>query len=218
MELAHLGNVYFDAKHPWKDAKSQETIARMQTTIASCLHCLKALALVSYPVMPQTAEKLWRMLGCDFSAKMLWQDILQSTIPTGTKLPEPQLLFQRIEPEQIAAEKENLHKMHAAMQANLPKHYQPAKAPIDINAFKQLHLRVGLILGAESVKNSKKLLCLQVDLGSEKRQIVSGISAYYKPDELIGKKVVVVANLPVATLMGVESQGNAASARVLMAI
>ena len=129
-------------------------------------------------------------------------------IPAGQTLSEPKILFQRVEDAQIQEEIQKLHALSKQTpKASAPMTFEPLKELIDINVFKQLDLRVGVVTEAEVVEKSKKLLKLQVDLGFEKRTIVSGISQAYKPDEIIGKKVVVVANLKPATLMGIESQG-----------
>lgn len=208
MELAHAGNVYFDAKHPWKDVKDEAARARMERTIACCIHSLKALALISYPIMPETALKLWSMIGFELSSNdMNWQKIADSKLPEGTDLPPPKLLFEKIEPSQIELEMEKLHKQYASVQKALPKQIPPVKAAIDFAKWQQLDLRIGVILAAEPVEKSKKLLKLLVDIGSEKRTIVSGIKAFYRSEELVGRKIIIVANLPPATLMGIESQG-----------
>jgi len=208
MELAQLGNVYFDAKHPWKDVKNDFSFQRMQTTIACCIGCLKALALISYPIIPETAEKLWRMLGNDNSiVDYGWEYIAKNTLPPGQKLPEPSILFQRIDEAQIDIEIAKLQSLLAPIKEPEPQRYAALKPVIGIEEFQKLDLRIGRILSAEPVANSKKLLLLQVDLGFEKRAIVSGISRFYAPAQLIDKKIVVVANLKPAKVMGVESQG-----------
>lgn len=102
MELAQMGNVYFDTKHAWKDVKQPETMERMRTTLACCLECLKTLALVSYPIIPSTAERLWKLLGYrETLQERGWRDILATPIPEGQRMPEPEILFQKIEDEQI---------------------------------------------------------------------------------------------------------------------
>lgn len=213
MELAQLGNVYFDAKKPWLDAKtldakSEEKRPRMETTIVSCLECLKALALISSPIIPETAQQIWQMLGYEGElAKGVWSAIVEAPIPNGQPLGEPRILFQKIEDAQIEQEIAKLHQL--AKQHEPPKSisYVPLKAPVDIEEVRKLDLRVGLIKEAVAVPKSKKLLKLQVDLGFETRTIVAGVALSYRPEELIGKKVVVVANLKPAVLMGIESQG-----------
>jgi methionyl-tRNA synthetase len=203
MEIAQLGNVYFDNKKPWQDAKSVDGRTALETTIACCLECLKALALVANPLIPETSEKIWGLLG--FSQPLMdrgWDQIALMTIPTGQQLGEPVILFQRVEDAVIDAEiailKEGLKKKPAA---------KASKPEISYEEFSKLDLRVGRILEAEPVPKSKKLLKLKVDIGNEVRQIVAGIAGSYVPEAVIGKQVVVVANLKPSLLMGVESQG-----------
>lgn len=211
MELAQLGNVYFDQKRPWTDAKKPETHSAMETTIACCFECLKCLALISFPVIPDTANDLWKLLGYHTELYgVSWKEAADTKIPSGQKLLEPKILFKRIEDEQMEAEIAKLNTLKTQQEEPVKAaevSLAPLKAPIDIDDFRKVDLRVGLILAAEPVPKSKKLLKLQVDIGTEKRTIVSGISQYYKPEDLVGKKVVVVANLKPATLMGVESHG-----------
>lgn len=202
MELAQVGNVYFDAKKPWIAARGGLTLHDMQATLSCCLECIKVLALISSPIVPEAADKIWKMLGNTTPlASQKWADVLAHSIPEGHKLPPPQILFTRIEDDVIAKEIEALHKMVSA-----PK--GPFKEPISIDDVRKLDLRVGKILHVERVPQSKKLLKLSVDLGTEQRTIVAGIGE--KMDDLsllIGKHIVVVANLKAAKLMGVESQG-----------
>lgn len=200
MELAQKGNVYFDAKQPWKLAKDPEKKTELDTTLACCLECLKALALISMPVIPGTADKLWQLLGYKKPLESLrWDEISTMQIPVGQKLQKPEILFKKVEDEQIEAE---LEKLHA-----LSKKEVKEDDLLEFDQFTKVDLRVGEILEAEEVKKSRKLLKLQVDLGEEKRTIVSGIRPHYEADQLIGRKVVIVANLKPAKLMGIESQG-----------
>lgn len=210
MELAQLGNGYFDSKKPWLDAKHEAKWGRMHTTLVCCVECLKALALVSYPIIPETANKLWTMLGYQASlSHEEWNHVKNEKIPEDRTLPKPSILFQRIEDEQIAEEAQKLHQLAEKNQPK-PKAVAPAsevKPLIDIEDFKKIDLRVGTILQAEPVPKSKKLLKLTVDLGFEQRTVVAGIGEAYQSSDIIGRKVVLVANLKPATLMGVQSQG-----------
>lgn len=209
MELAQLGNVYFDAKRPWQDAKQPETREAMETTIACCLECLKALALVSAPIVPEASAKIWQMLGFSEPLETLgWEKVMSLTVPAGQQLKDPQILFIKIEDEQIEREVSALRKMSADQEkAKKPVTFESLKEAVDIEEFRKLDLRVGTVVAGENVLKSKKLLKLEVDLGFEKRTIVSGIAQHYKPEEIIGKKVIVVANLKPAVLMGIQSQG-----------
>lgn len=210
MELAHLGNVYFDAKKPWKDAKDLSMRGKMETTLACSLECIKCLALVSYPIIPSTAQKIWAMLGFSLGINQhLWNEIIDNPLVAGTLLPKPEVLFKKIEDEQIEKEIAALNKGILQKKESVKKveKKQDAKPTIKFDDFKKIDLRVGKILKAEKVAKSQKLLQLEVDLGSEKRTIISGIAHCYEPEALIGKKVIVVANLEPAKVMGIESQG-----------
>lgn len=130
--------------------------------------------------------------------------ILATPIPPQQKLEAPKILFTKIEDEQIDAE---LNRLRSQSTPVAKAAFDPLKAPVEIGDVQKIDLRIGTIQQAEPVPKSKKLLKLQVDLGFEKRTIVSGISQHYTPEQLIGKKVIVVANLKSAKLMGVESHG-----------
>jgi methionyl-tRNA synthetase len=209
MELAQLGNIYFDKKKPWFDAKDPEKRPAMQATIACCLECLKALALISFPIIPSTANQVWKMLGYKTELDQVsWDEVISTQMPAQQQLMEPVILFKRIEDEQMEQEIQKLHEMSAKLeQPAVEKKYEPLLPLIDIDDVKKLDLRVGVVLSAIPVPKSKKLLKLEVDLGFEKRTIVSGISLAYQPEQIIGKRVVIIANLKPATLMGVESNG-----------
>jgi len=205
MELASTGNAYFDAKKPWVAARSALTAQDMQTTIFCCLECLKALALLSCPIIPETAEKVWKMLGFTSSlADQKWDDVLSHSLKEGQRLPAPQILFTKIEDEVIAKEIEALHKMMKGAPSSKPD----LKDQVSIDDVRKLDLRVGKVLQVERVPQSKKLLKLNVDLGTEQRTIVSGIGEKMEDVSLlVGKHILVVANLKAAKLMGIESQG-----------
>lgn len=221
MELAQIGNVYFDGKHPWKDAKHEETRARMETTLACCMECLKILALLSFPIIPSTAEKVWQMLGYQNSIQdQGWARILSEKVPVGQSIRDPIILFQKIEDNQIEEEIGKLKQLSAQQVAKEKKMTSSPATPISslkpivtIDDFRKIDLRVGTIRQAEPIPKSKKLLRLQVDIGLEQRTIVSGIGESYRPEELVGKRVVVVANLQPATLMGVQSEGMLLAAK-----
>lgn len=109
MELAQLGNIYFDQKRPWQDAKQEESRERMKTTLACCLECLKVLALISSPIIPRAAQEVWQLLGyADRIEERGWQKILAEELPEGQLLPKPKILFKRIEDQQIEAELQKL--------------------------------------------------------------------------------------------------------------
>ena len=155
--------------------------------------------------MPETAQKICVQLNATMREE---EDIVCfGDYPSGTKVTEkPEILFARLD---LAEVMEKVEEMKAA---NAPADENPGidvekKPEITIDDFDKIQLQIGEIIACEEVKKSKKLLCSQVKIGSEVRQIVSGIKAYYSAEEMVGKKVVVVTNLKPAKLAGVESQG-----------
>ncbi len=206
MELAQAGNAFFDSKKPWALVKDPSKRQELDTTLALSIECIKNLALLASPIIPATAQKIWHMLGFNGEiAKGNWPKIHSTRIPAGQKLNEPEILFRKIEDEEIEAQIKKLgNKAKAPMTTTT---YKPLKETIVYEQFEKLDLRVAQVLEAIKVPKSKKLLKLHVDLGFEKRTIVSGIALTYEPEQLIGKKVIIVANLAPATIMGIESQG-----------
>jgi methionyl-tRNA synthetase len=197
MELAHLGNSYFDAAKPWVVAKDQARSSELATILNLSIQCIKQLALASSPLIPATAEAIWQLIGYSSSlTKASWRIVQTTPVPSEQRLPSPQPLFRKIEDEEIEKEVASLGVKRAK-----------GKDPITIDDWKKVDLRVGQILEASVVPKSSKLLKLLIDLGSEKRVICSGIAQSFSPAELVGKKVMVVANLAPAKLMGIESQG-----------
>lgn len=224
MELAQLGNIYFDNKRPWQDAKQEETRERMRTTLACCLECLKALALLSFPIIPTTADHVWKMLGYQETIQQRgWKNILSERVPEGQTIPVPSILFQKIEDDQMEEEIQKLKQLSAVTHAKKeqPKAhpsedsltFPPLKPTIAIEDVRKLDLRIGIIRHAEPIPKSKKLLRLKVDIGLEQRTIVAGIGERYRAEELIDRSVVIVANLKPATLMGVQSEGMLLAAK-----
>lgn len=219
MELAQAGNVYFDAKKPWQANKDPERKQEMMNAIACCLECLKALAVASFPLIPDTAEKLWKLLG--FTKPLTskhWKALISEEIEEGRPLPPPVHLFAKVEDELIQKEIEKLETLKTASDTPAAPAV-PVKDPVTFDEVRKLDLRVGEILSAERIPKSKKLLKLSVDLGFEKRTIVAGIGEKMEDiNLLVGKKVVVVANLKPAALMGVESQGMLLAADTALGI
>jgi len=200
MELAHLGNVYFDHKKPWHDVKDPSKKERFETTVSCCLECVKALSVVSAPIIPETAERVWGFLGFQSPMKT-WE---ANDLIVGRELPKPEILFKKVEDDQIAAE---IIKLQSMKKEHKIIPHPPLKTMVSYEDFGKLDLRVGMILEAKTIPKSKKLLELLVDVGIDKRTVVAGISKYYTSDELVGKMVAVVVNLQPATIRGVQSQG-----------
>jgi methionyl-tRNA synthetase len=201
MELCQAGNVYFDAKKPWKLIKDPAQAVELATTLYLCLECLRILSRVASPIVPAAALQLAKMLGF---AEIPSAD----SIPEGQTLTTPEILFSRVEDDLIDLE---IAKLDALRETQKPKKsvsYEKVKDLIDFDEFSKLDLRVAEIVKATPVPKSNKLLNLIVDLGFEKRAVVAGIAKSYPVlSNLIGKKVVLVANLKPATIMGQESHG-----------
>lgn len=196
MELCDLGNIYFDHKEPWKEVK--QDILKAKNTISLCLECIKSIALISFAIIPDTAQKIWNLLGYKtFLKNEYWLDVQEKSIEKGQKLNEPKLLFKKVE--------------KTIIQDEIDKLYNPKKPflkdDISFEYFSAIDLRVGKIISCEKIKKSKKLLKLNVDLGFEKRQIISGIAHLIDIKDLVGKKVLVLINLEPRKLMGEVSEG-----------
>lgn len=198
MNLARAGNKYFNDSEPWKSVKTDRE--ECATTLNICLQTIYTLAELLSPVIPNSSEKIFKILN---ASPTKWQLSGKENLPKGHQLGIPEILFTKIEDEIIDAQINKLGKVEG--EENLPK--VEFKPEITFDDFGKVDLKVAEVLEAEKVAKSDKLLKLQISYGSEKRQIVSGIAKYYKPEEMIGKKVIVVANLKPAKLMGVESQG-----------
>ncbi|WP_294557988.1 methionine--tRNA ligase [uncultured Mailhella sp.] len=205
-------NKYVDEQAPWTLAKNGET-ERLGTVIRTLLENMYKVAYLLWPVMPGASTAMQAQLGRP--QPPLSEDALNDVLRyrmhlrTGMEIASSSNLFPRLEMEKKEAPaKPRKEKKAAPKEAPKEEPKAEAKAPIEFADFQKLDLRVGHILSARQHPNADKLLCFEVDLGEEKpRQIVSGIAAHFKPEELVGRNVVVVANLPPRKLRGVESQG-----------
>jgi len=195
-------NKYIDETAPWALAKSEETKPRLATVIYNLLESIRIAGVLLYPLIPDTSKNILNQLGTD---KDSYESIaafggLEAGKPTG----EPAVLFARIDEEKMLKEIAD----DTAKAKEEPKKENPEGiAEITIDDFMKTELRTAEVIACEPVPKAKKLLKLQLDLGYEKRQVVSGIAEFYSPEDLIGKKVIVVANLKPALLRGVESNG-----------
>ena len=194
MNLARAGNKYFNDSEPWVTSKKNKE--QCATTINICLNTIYTLGVIFEPVIPNTSVKILKMLN---ARPTEWLKSGDSILHSGQKLNEAEILFTKIEDKVI---EEQINKLEPVTD----KPIEPIEE-ITIDEFKRVKLKVAKIIAAENVKKSDKLLRLQIDLGNEQRQLVAGIAKSYKPEELIGKKVLVVANLKAAKLFGIESQG-----------
>ena len=204
MEVARLGNKFLADNEPWKLIKTNEkkTAAIMNLALQICAN----LSVLMKPFLPHSSQNLEKMMGKEFG----WNDIGSMLLmQEGDNIGEAVLMYEKIEDETIDAQ---LAKLAASKVANSqqPLANNPlteVKPDITYDDFDKLDLRVGKVLEAEKVPKADKLLKLIVDLGFEKRTILSGIAEYYQPEELVGKLVTVVANLAPRKIRGIESQG-----------
>ena len=209
MNLARIGNKYITDCEPWKVWKTDPK--RCETILNICLQLTANLAIAFEPFLPFSSKKLREMLNIDsFEWEQLGStDLLQA----GHQLGEPALLFEKIEDEVI---QKQLDKLEATKKANQAAAYKaaPIKDTVSFEDFEKLDIRVGLVKDCQKVKKSKKLLQFTIDDGSgTDRTICSGIAAFYEnPEELIGKRILFVANFAPRTMMGIESQGMILSA------
>jgi len=208
MNLARLGNKYLADEEPWKVIKDDP--ARVQTQMYVALQIATALSVVSEPFLPFTAAKLKGMLGITSGAveKLSWNDISLKTdlLPAGGQIGQAELLFAKIEDEEI---QKQVDKLEATKTANAAenKKAEPQKELIQYDDFAKMDIRTGTILEAEKMPKANKLLVLKVDTGIDVRTIVSGIAESFTPEEVVGKRVTVLVNLAPRALRGVESQG-----------
>ena len=206
LNLAKRSNKYIDETMPWALANDENKKARLGTVLYNLLEAIRYIAILLTPFMPQTAEKIFEQMNCDIKD----YDSMNTfgALKAGTKVNEAQALFARIDSEKMLAEIAQKQQEAAKKEeAAKPKKIE-GLAQIAIDDFAKVELRVAKITQCEPVKRAKKLLKLHVDDGTaEGRQIVSGIAPWYTPDDLIGKSVIIVANLKPAKLCGEVSNG-----------
>jgi methionyl-tRNA synthetase len=230
MNVARLGNKYLADEEPWKVMKDNPE--RVKTQMYVALQIAAALSVLAEPFLPFTATKLSKILNLGdlkehfegfskflkeknrdakdiiIDKKLGWNDISENSdlIPAGHKIGEAELLFAKIEDEEI---QKQIDKLEATKTANIAesKQPEPQKDLIQFDDFAKMDIRIGTILEAEKMPKANKLLVLKVDTGIDVRTIVSGIAESFSPEEIIGKRVSVLANLAPRALRGVESQG-----------
>lgn len=212
MEMASLGNQYFDKEKPWKLIKDPDNKERLHTVLHLCLRAIQYLALLSYPIIPGTSEKLWSLLGETVSiVDKGWDTVSKRKLMSGRRLPIPERLFKKLELDQLKKEEAKLQTLgnseNPSNESITKSPLSDVKTPIELSTLNAVDLRIGEIISAEKIPKTDALLQLQVDVGFEKRTIISGIAKFYEPSHLIGKKVIVVLNLAPKKIRGMESQG-----------
>lgn len=209
MNIARAANKYFNDEQPWVTIKSNSDEAAK--TIYVCCQLVRSLAQLFAPILPHTSLNVFEILNLDTITGEslrgvgkypdLWKDATLPLELSGKKINNPSLLFTKLEDDVINAQ---ISKLGLMLES---KEEAPANPLITIDDFAKIQLRTAKILKAEKVPKSKKLLRLQVDTGTDKRQIIAGIAEHYEPDNLVGKTVIIIANLQPAKLMGEESNG-----------
>ncbi|MCA9604549.1 MAG: methionine--tRNA ligase, partial [Myxococcales bacterium] len=215
MALGRMGNKYFNDGEPWATRKSAP--ARCDATIHVSLQICAALSILAEPFIPFTAAKLRATLGLDGvrpstpggAGALGWDDAGRPLLEAGRALGTPEILVTKVEDAAIEAQRELLatRAAAAAAAAGGGAPYTPVRETITYDDFAKLDFRVGLVKSAERVKKSKKLIQCQVDLGFETRQILAGVAEHFAPEDLVGKRVIVVTNLAPRKMVGLESQG-----------
>ena len=200
-------NKYIDETMPWALAKDEEKKARLETVLYNLIESITIGASLLEPFMPETSKKILEQLNTQARA---FDDMTEfGKYPSGNKVTEkPEILFARLDIKDVMPKVEEIQakqKAEAAPEEKYPE-VEP-KEEITIDDFDKVQIRVGEVLKCEPVPKAKKLLVSQIRIGNEVRQIVSGIAKYYKPEEMVGKKVAVITNLKPCKLCGVESQG-----------
>ncbi len=206
MALADYGNTYFQANEPWKLAKTDR--ARCGAVLRNCLLIAKALSIILQPVMPVKMESAWRQLGLEGTAADASFDDALVAMEAGRRLGAPEHIFSKMDDSLVSGLDEIFRGRIAAIEAK--KGGTKGEEKMDViryEDFKRLEIRIGVVLSAEGIKGSDKLLRLMVDIGSEERQIVAGIAKTHRPQDLVGRRIVVLTNLEPAKLFGVESRG-----------
>ena len=215
--LIGRANKYIDETAPWILAKDPAQAERLQTVMYNLAEALRIIAILIAPFVPVTAPKIYEQLGLGKPESFFMADAVWGKLATGTKVQKGEPLFPRIEVTEagetvIAATKKSAAKAikAEAPKAEAKKEAKPAPAAADeitIDDFAKIDLRVATVVAAERVPKTDKLIKLQVKIGDEERTIVSGIAQHYEPENLIGKNVIVIANLKPAKLRGIESRG-----------
>ncbi|HZR45431.1 MAG TPA: methionine--tRNA ligase subunit beta, partial [Candidatus Manganitrophaceae bacterium] len=216
-ELINHANRYIESAAPWALAKDPKNEKRLQTVLYYTTEAVRIVSLFIAPFMPQTAKEMARQLGLPEREASLEESGRWGMLPPDIAVSKGKSLFPRIDkktdtkseqaPPPASPSPGASSVSSSASSQNKSAAPLPFKPSIPIDDFAKLDLRVGLILAAEKVPGSKKLLKLQVDIGSEQRQVVAGIGTRYSPEALIGRRIVLITNLQPAKIMGVESRG-----------
>lgn len=205
-------NKYIDETTPWVLAKEEENREKLNTVLYNLADSIRIISVLLKPFMVATTNKIWIQLGIDDGQGTDWEDAsIFGKIPTGIKVEKGEVLFPRLDVEK---EVEELGKINADYFQKINATHKEedavkieSKEEITIDDFDKLELRVGKVVKAEKHPKADRLLVLQIEIGTETRQVVSGIAKDYKPEDMVGKNIILVANLKPVKLRGIESQG-----------
>ncbi|MBK9271050.1 MAG: methionine--tRNA ligase [Saprospiraceae bacterium] len=211
MEISSQGNQLLQLNEPWKNQKEDPEMVEVVMNLA--LHYVTALSVAMHPFLPFASNKLRHILNLpDIQSGDLLQmmDRLaegERLLPTGHKLNAAEYLFTKIDDATIQKQIDKLHQPNMDQSDQPPNNFVPQKNEITYDEFMKMDIRTARILEAEAIPKADKLLKLQLDLGYEKRMVVSGIAEHFKPEEILGKEVLILANLAPRTIRGIESRG-----------
>ncbi|MST52303.1 methionine--tRNA ligase [Hornefia butyriciproducens] len=204
--LVRRANKYIDEKTPWILAKDESRKAELDTCMHNLAESLRIISILIYPYMHTTTEKIREQLG--ITGEIRWEDTFVFDLLEGNKVCRGEAIFPRLDIEKELKELDELKKQQAAAKdgagENVPLKLKPE---IEYGDFDKMDFRVGTILSAEKHPDADRLLVFQVQMGTEKRQIISGVAKDFSPEEMVGKKVIVVANLKPRMFRGMESKG-----------
>lgn len=221
-QLISRTNKYIDETQPWMLVKDEQKQAELVSAMVHLAESLRIAAVLLQPFLTRTPAKIWAQLGIAEGVLTDWESVKQfGKIPGGTKVNKGEPIFPRLDVQQevayivqamggtVAAAAGSEETTNSAKKEPAPsdKHAAKFQTEINIDEFAKVELRVAQVIAAEPVKNADKLLKLQLDLGTEQRQVVSGIAKYYTPEQLVGQKVICVVNLKPVKLRGELSQG-----------
>ncbi|HEY6953340.1 MAG TPA: methionine--tRNA ligase subunit beta, partial [Bacteroidota bacterium] len=202
MNLARKANKYFNDSEPWETAKNNP--AQCATTLHVSLQIIRSLAILFEPVIPAMSLSVWTMLNLDGRPTDAgWESAANMVMKENHQLNKSGILVTKIEDKTVQDVVNTLMSEPAVAETKSPE----MKPTITVDDFKKIDLRTAKVVAAEKVAKSDKLLKLQIELGGQTRQVIAGIAKHYQPQDLVGKLIVVVANLQPAKLMGLESQG-----------
>ncbi len=210
-QLVSRTNKYIDETMPWALAKDEHEKDQLASVMVHLAESIRHIAIMLQPFLTRAPQEIFRQLGIAGGEATAWDRLYSfSAIPQGTVVQKGEPIFPRLEVDkEVEAIKSDMQNTAPKPSPEKKKEEEPEEqaAEITIDDFAKVDLRVAEVIGAEKVKKADKLLKIQLDLGYEKRQVVSGIAKYYTPDELVGKKVIVVANLKPVKLRGELSEG-----------